>query len=592
MIILGITMKLRIILFLLFCVLTIVPLVLFWVWPHSGVLQNEYSVFAVFGTAVAIAAGLAIVVAFFISRPLNRVIAASKEMGEGDISARINVTSSKLMPTEFRAVQESFNTMAGHIHRNLNQIESLAYIDSVTGLPNRECFRKMVESNIVKLGNAGGSGAMIFMDLDGFKKVNDELGHDIGDELLMHFAHRVSNVLKVPLERSKKQIPNGSNKQETEDYRTTFARIGGDEFVIFLPNAGNDEAILNRTEYILEVIRQPFLLGNNEVLIGSSVGVARFPQDSDNYKQILSQADAAMFRAKRSGKNTVCLFDQSSDTSAVDGHILGREVRNALRQDELIIYYQPKISCHDDRVTGLEALIRWQHPERGLLQSESFVPFIEASDVIVGLGEWMLKNTARQILYLTRNGRTIPISVNIAAKHFANNAFADRVVEIVNEIGIEPSLLEIEVTEAVVFSDLDRARSSLQKIRDFGVRVAIDDFGKDYSNLSGIAFLPFDILKIDVSFIAKITAEARMRVILESIIDLASGLNCITVAEGVETEEQAQCLKELGCDQMQGFLYAVPMLRDEVEDWLAGPQPREVSNLQGMLAEKFQPKVA
>jgi len=585
-------MKLRIILFLLFCVLTIVPLVLFWAWPHSGVLQNEYSVFAVFGTAVAIAAGLAIVVAFFISRPLNRVIAASKKMGEGDISARIDVTSSKLMPTEFRAVQESFNTMAGHIHRNLNQIESLAYIDSVTGLPNRECFRKMVESNIVKLGNAGGSGAMIFMDLDGFKKVNDELGHDIGDELLMHFAHRVSNVLKVPLERSKKQIPNGSNKQETEDYRTTFARIGGDEFVIFLPNAGNDEAILNRIEYILEVIRQPFLLGNNEVLIGSSVGVARFPQDSDNYKQILSQADAAMFRAKRSGKNTVCLFDQSSDTSAVDGHILGREVRNALRQDELIIYYQPKISCHDDRVTGLEALIRWQHPERGLLQSESFVPFIEASDVIVGLGEWMLKNTARQILYLTRNGRTIPISVNIAAKHFANNAFADRLVEIVNEIGIEPSLLEIEVTEAVVFSDLDRARSSLQKIRDFGVRVAIDDFGKDYSNLSGIAFLPFDILKIDVSFIAKIMAEARMRVILESIIDLASGLNCITVAEGVETEEQAQCLKELGCDQMQGFLYAVPMLWEEVEDWLAGRQPREVSNLQDMLAEKCQPNVA
>ncbi len=455
----------------------------------------------------------------------------------------------------------------------------------------------MVDTNIAQLSNAGGSGALVFMDLDGFKKVNDELGHDIGDELLMHFAHRVSRVLNVPLEKSKKQILNDGNKRQTQDYRTTFARVGGDEFVIFLPNAGNDEAILNQIEEILEVIRQPFLLGNNEVFIGCSVGVARFPADGDSYKQILSQADAAMYRAKRSGKNTVRLFDQSSDASAVDGHLLGREIRSALRNDELVIYYQPKISCKDGRITGLEALIRWQHPERGLQQSGSFVPYIEASDVIIELGEWVLKNSVLQILDLTGKGRKIPISVNISAKHFASKAFADRVIEIVNEIGIEPSLLEIEVTEAVLLSDLDRAKRSLEKIRDFGIRVAIDDFAQAYSNLSGIAFLPFDILKIDVSFIARITAEPRMRVVLESIIDLASGLNCITVAEGVETEEQARCLKDLGCDQMQGFLYGNPMLMDDVEEWLAGRQPTAVSNLavsnlQDMLAENFQSKVA
>ncbi len=220
------------------------------------------------------------------------------------------------------------------------------------------------------------------------------------------------------------------------------------------------------------------------------------------------------------------------------------------------------------------------------------MPFIETSDLIIEVGEWVLKNAANQILDLTRKGRSIPISVNISAKHFANSAFADRVVEIVNEIGIEPSLLEIEVTEAAVLRDLDRAKRSIQKIRDIGVRVAIDDFGKGYSNLSRIAFLPFDVLKIDMSFIVRITTEDRMRVIVDSIIDLASGLNCITVAEGVETEEQAQCLKELGCDQMQGFLYAVPMLMDDVEEWLADRQVHAVSDMQDMIADNFQTKVA
>ena len=548
----------------------------------------KFSVFAIFAAGIAIAAGLAIVVAFFISRPLERIIAASRKMGAGDVSARIDVTSSKLIPAEFCAVEKSFNAMAGQIHQTLNQIESLAYIDTVTGLPNRECFRTTVESDIGKLRDTGESGALVFIDLDGFKNVNDALGHDTGDELLMHFAHRVLAALKLPIEKSSKPDFDDKNRE----CRTTFARMGGDEFVIFVPNAEDDEAIVREMENILEAIGKPFLLGNNEVFIGASAGVARFPQDGDSYKQIVNQADAAMYRAKRSGKNTVCLFDEFSDATAIEEHQIGREIRSALRSDEIVLYYQPKISCEDGRVAGLEALIRWQHPERGLLLSGSFVPFIESTDLIIEVGEWVLKNTARQILDLARKGRTIPISVNISAKHFANSAFADRVIEIVNEIGIEPSLLEIEVTEAVILSDLDKARSSLQKIRDFGVRVAIDDFGKGYSNLSRIAFLPFDVLKIDMSFIARITTEERMRVIVESIIDLASGLNCITVAEGVETEGQAECLKDLGCDQMQGFLYAVPMLMDEVEEWLADRQAHAVSNLQDMIADKFQTKVA
>ena len=548
----------------------------------------KFSIFVVFAAGIAIAAGLAIIVAFLISRPLERIIAASKKMGAGDVSARIDATSSKMMPTEFRVVQESFNAMAGQIHQNLNQIESLAYIDTVTGLPNRECFRTTVENDIVKLDATGGTGALVFIDLDGFKNVNDALGHDIGDELLMHFAHRVLVALKMPIEKSGKPALNDENRE----CKTTFARLGGDEFVIFVPNAGDDDAILTEIENILDAIGKPFLLGNNEVFIDASAGVARFPKDGDCYKRILSQADAAMYRAKRSGKNTVCLFDQFSDATAIEEHQIGREIRSALHSDEIALYYQPKISCKDGRVTGLEALIRWQHPERGLLLSGSFVPFIETSDLIIEVGEWVLKNAANQILDLTRKGRPIPISVNISAKHFANSAFADRVVEIVNEIGIEPSLLEIEVTEAAVLRDLDRAKRSIQKIRNIGVRVAIDDFGKGYSNLSRIAFLPFDVLKIDMSFIVRITTEDRMRVIVDSIIDLASGLNCITVAEGVETEEQAQCLKELGCDQMQGFLYAVPMRMDDVEEWLADRQAHAVSDLQDMIADNFQTKVA
>jgi predicted signal transduction protein with EAL and GGDEF domain len=548
----------------------------------------KYSVFVVFAAGIAIAAGLAIIVAFLISRPLERIIAASKKMGAGDISARIDVTSNQLMPAEFRDVQESFNAMAGQIDQNLDQIESLAYIDTVTGLPNRECFRATVENDIAKLGDTGESGALIFIDLDGFKNVNDALGHDTGDELLMHFAHRVLAVLKLPIEKFGKPALN----DETRQCKTTFARLGGDEFVIFVPNAGDNEAILTEVENILDAIGKPFLLGNNEVFIGASAGVARFPQDGDCYKRVLSQADAAMYRAKRSGKNTVCLFDEFSDATAIEEHQIGREIRSALHSDEIVLYYQPKISCKNARVTGLEALIRWQHPERGLLLSGSFVPFIETSDLIIEVGEWVLKTATRQILDLTRKGRTIPISVNISAKHFANSAFADRLIEIVDDIGIDPSLLEIEVTEAAVLSDLERAKRSLEKIRNSGIRVAIDDFGKGYSNLSRIAFLPFDVLKIDMSFITRITTEDRIRVIVESIIDLASGLNCITVAEGVETEDQAQCLKQLGCDQLQGYLYAVPMLMDDVEEWLADRQPHAVSDLQGMIAENFETKVA
>jgi predicted signal transduction protein with EAL and GGDEF domain len=550
--------------------------------------QVRYSVLTIFAVGIAIAAGLAFIVAFLISRPLEQIIAASRKMGAGDVSARVKVTSSNLIPAEFRTVEQSFNAMAGQIHQNINQIESLAYIDTVTGLPNRECFRTTVEADLVKLGETGESGAMVFIDLDGFKSVNDAMGHDIGDELLMHFAHRVSTVLKLPIGNSGKPALD----DETSECKTTFARLGGDEFAVFLPNAGDDEAVLAQVEDILDATGKPFLLRNNEVFIGASAGVARFPNDGDCYKRILSQADAAMYRAKRSGKNTVCLFDQFSDATAIDEHQTGREIRSALHSDEIVLYYQPKISCSDGRVTGLEALIRWQHPERGLQLSGSFVPFIESSDLIIEVGEWVLKKAARQILDLTRKGRIIPISVNISAKHFANSAFADRAIEIVTESGIEPSLLEIEVTEAAVLRDLDYAKRSLEKIRDFGIRVAIDDFGKGYSNLSRIAFLPFDVLKIDMSFIARITTEERMRVIVESIIDLASGLKCVTVAEGVETEEQAQCLKQLGCDQLQGFLYAVPMLMDEMEEWLADRQVHAVSDLQDMIAEKFKTKVA
>jgi len=550
--------------------------------------QVRYSVLTIFAVGVAIAAGLAFIVAFLISRPLEQIIAASRKMGAGDVSARVKVMSSNLIPAEFRAVEQSFNAMAGQIHQNINQIESLAYIDTVTGLPNRECFRTTVEVDLVKLGETGESGAMVFIDLDGFKSVNDAMGHDIGDELLMHFAHRVSTVLKLPIGKSGKPALD----DEMRECKTTFARLGGDEFAVFLPNAGDDEAVLAQVEDILEATGKPFLLGNNEVFIGASAGVARFPQDGDSYKRIVNQADAAMYRAKRSGKNTVCLFDALSDAAGIEEHQIEREIRSALHNDEIVLYYQPKVACKDGRVTGLEALIRWQHPERGLLLSGSFVPFIESSDLIIEVGEWVLKKAARQILDLTRKGRIFPISVNISAGHFADGAFADRTIEIVNESGIEPSLLEIEVTEAAALGDLDYAKRSLEKIRDSGIRVAIDDFGKGYSNLSPIASLPFDVVKIDMSIIARITTEERMRVIVESIIDLASGLNCVTVAKGVETEDQAQCLKQLGSDQLQGFLYAVPMLIDEMEQWLADRQVHAVSNMQDMIAEKLRTRVA
>jgi diguanylate cyclase (GGDEF)-like protein/PAS domain S-box-containing protein len=423
--------------------------------------------------------------------------------------------------------------------RYQEQLEYQANYDTLTRLPNRNLLRDRLQHAIEQAHRQDGSVAVVFVDLDGFKNVNDSLGHSIGDRLLMVVAERLSRCAR------------------TSD---TVARHGGDEFVIVLPQLSDEDALVAWMERVRASISEPVWLDGTEMYVGCSMGASFFPQDGEDAEAVLKKADLAMYRAKDMGRNTYQFYQPEMNSSAGARMNVERRLRRALRDDEFLLHYQPQVDLRSGTVVGMEALVRWMDPEQGLVSPASFIPVAEECGLIGPLSEWVLREACRQNKAWQDQGLPLArVSVNLSARQFQLRDMAQLVTSVLAETGLAPRFLELELTESAIMRNAEEAVIMLSELAALGISIAIDDFGTGYSSLSYLKRFPVNRLKIDRSFVADIGTSGEDETITSAIIALAHSLNLQVIAEGVETSAQLDFLLARKCDEMQGFYFSRPV---------------------------------
>jgi predicted signal transduction protein with EAL and GGDEF domain/FixJ family two-component response regulator len=456
------------------------------------------------------------------------------------------------------------------------QIRRLAYCDSLTGIPNRQAFLEMLERELQrsKIGNK--KFAVLFMDLDAFKRINDTLGHNVGDQLLKQVSDRLRETIRPNDLLSRGDLlprvdtPNSAG--------TNLARLGGDEFTILIPDLERVEHALNVAHRVKDAMRRPFVIEGNEIFVTASIGISLFPEDGDDCTSLLKYADTAMYHAKNCGKNNAKLYS-SSLTMQIMSHVrLEVGLRRALQNDELYLLYQPQLDVRSNEIVGVEALVRWRHAERGVVSPNEFIPLAEETGLIVPIGEWVLRTACNQARHWQKLGRRpVRIAVNLSAKQFKDENLSQIVLSALHDTGLDPRLLELELTEGTLMDDAKATLATLEQLRGIGVYLSIDDFGTGYSSMNYLKRFDVRALKIDRSFISGLPQDSENAAITRAIIAMAHGLKMIVVAEGVETGEQLVLLEEYGCDLVQGF-------------YLGRPAPPEA--VTGMLQKLWVPVAA
>ncbi len=423
-------------------------------------------------------------------------------------------------------------------------IERLAFYDALTGLPNRALCMDRLEQAIALAAREQFGVAVFFIDLDHFKNINDSLGHQAGDHLLKEIARRLQRTLR------------------RED---TVARLGGDEFVVVLSDV-TEESVGRVAEKVLEVVREPCQILGHRLHVSCSIGVAFYPADGDSAEILLRNADGAMYRAKHEGRDRVRYYTADINRRAVERLALEEALHRALERGEFVLHYQPRIDAASGQVKGVEALVRWEHPERGLVPPGEFIPLAEQTGLILPLGQWVLEEACRQAMAWQAAGiEPLAVAVNISQRQFMDRALAGHVQALLDRTGLWPALLELEITETMIATRVDEGVAMLEELAALGVRLAIDDFGTGYSSLSQLKRFPVHVLKIDKSFVDGVPDEPGDLAIVRAILSLARVLGLDVVAEGVETEEQFHFLRLEGCREMQGYYLARPMPAVELE---------------------------
>ncbi|MCK6575966.1 EAL domain-containing protein [Myxococcota bacterium] len=453
------------------------------------------------------------------------------------------------------------------------RIRHQAYHDGLTQLPNRALFNDRLGVSLAQARRARENVGVLLLDLDHFKTINDTMGHDLGDELLVQASDRIRRCVR-----------DGD----------TIARLGGDEFVVLLPRLENPTQAGTVAERILNALRAPFGLGGREVHISSSIGVAVHPQDGDDASTLFRNADLAMYHAKQQGRNAWMLHDASMNEQAADLLELKTELLYALRNDELFLELQPQIAGATGELCGFEALVRWRSPKRGIVPPGRFIPVAEETGLILAVGEWVLRAACKQVRdWLDAGLPAVRIAVNFSARQFLERDLVERVERALNETGCPPELIEVEVTESIAMKHADRSVAALQAFRRMGMAVALDDFGTGYSSLAYLRQFPLDRLKMDRAFIKEMTAGDNSRTMVDSIISLSHSLGLEVCAEGVETPEQIAILRTLGCDLLQGFGLARPMpAHDATAIVRAEHPPRWASHFETLLPQESLSRLA
>ncbi|MBB4440709.1 MULTISPECIES: EAL domain-containing protein [Rhizobium] len=426
------------------------------------------------------------------------------------------------------------------------QIRYMASHDPLTGLPNRTLLREKIDR---ELALDGKTSAVLCLDLDHFKEVNDTLGHAVGDLLLKAVADRLTDCLHEG---------------------DSIARLGGDEFVVFQADVRGRERTSTLAKRIVEVVDKIFIIDGKPIRIGVSIGIAIAPDDGDIADSILRRADTALYKAKSKGRGTFCFFEATMDANRQERRKLELDLQQALETNQFEIYYQPQVDAASEEVVGFEALLRWHHPERGLVSPAEFIPLAEETGLIVPIGEWVLRQACKDAAGWPAD---IGVAVNLSPLQFRSQTLAHTVVSALSDSELPASRLELEITESVLLTDNETTLATLHHIRGLGVRIAMDDFGTGYSSLSYLRLFPFDKIKIDQSFIRELGSSKDCAAIVKAVVDLGVSLGITTTAEGVETKDQLNRVREQGCREIQGYLFGKPLPLSSVHDLIRGRLP-------------------
>ncbi|MGZ4960197.1 MAG: putative bifunctional diguanylate cyclase/phosphodiesterase [Methylomonas sp.] len=503
-------------------------------------------------------------------RPFSRDLLHSKSIAEimdanpiiVDINANIDDVAQIIIDSGMRHMVNGFILLedgvyagmaTGHAlleeitHRRQRDLYILAHYDHLTHLPNRLLFNDRLQQACHNAQRNDKTVALIFIDLDRFKYINDTMGHSFGDHLLLTAAERLSSSVRQS---------------------DTVARLGGDEFVVILQNIKNDDDAISVVSGIIDRLREPMPIFEREIQITASMGMAFYPKDDETIDGLIRKADAAMYEVKERGRNAYLIYSPEMDHGKVERMSMETQLRMALESGELSLFYQPQIQLPEQRVVGVEALLRWHHPQLGMVSPATFIPIAEETGLIIPIGEWVLREACRQHLnWINQGFPALRIAINISGVQFRQQEFCQLVKRIIDESGIDPQFLELELTESVVMTHAEHAIQTLIELRALGVKLAIDDFGTGYSSLSYLRKFPLDRIKIDQSFIRGINATPANEAIVRAIIALGNSLGLQTVAEGVESDDELACINGHHCDEVQGYHFAKPLAAEDFMGW-------------------------
>jgi diguanylate cyclase (GGDEF)-like protein len=448
----------------------------------------------------------------------------------------------------FRSMTAQLEQMFSEINQAQDSLVFLAHYDPLTKLPNRVLLRDRLVVSLAQAHAGSRMIAVLFIDLDRFKNINDTLGHDCGDLLLKEVAKRLCDCITLG---------------------DTVARQGGDEFTVILASPANMQEIAETAQEILNQLAQPFMLGEHELFITTSIGISVFPSDGDSIETLVKHADMAMYRAKELGRDNYQFYHQTMNDKSIERLVMENSLRRALEREEFLLHYQPRIDIATGKIAGMEALVRWLHPELGLVPPGQFIPMAEETGLIVPIGEWVLRTACAQNKAWQEAGLPpMRIGVNLSARQFQKKDLVDTIARILEETKLPPQYLELEITETIAMHHADQTIERLQELKEIGVHISIDDFGTGYSSLNYLKRFPVDTLKIDKSFIRDIGLNANDETIVSAVIALAHSFQLKTIAEGVETPTQFSFLQEMKCDQIQGYLFSPPVPTHEFEKLL------------------------
>lgn len=430
------------------------------------------------------------------------------------------------------------NQLLNQLQKSHDLEHHLAYHDFLTGLPNRLLFQDRLNQAVVQCKRSKDEVALFFLDLDGFKKINDTLGHSFGDQLLKMVASRLKRAIR-----------------ESD----TVSRFGGDEFTVLLQKVKSATDTKTIAKKILDILSKPFMINEREIYITTSIGISLFPKDANDSETLVKKADVAMYRAKSAGKNNYMHYTFSMDESLFESLTLENSLRKAIKQDHLVVYYQPQIEVTTGKIFGLEALVRWQHPDYGLIPPDRFITLAEETGLITEIDEWVLRKACEQTKTWHSAGfKNLKIAVNLSGRNFKQKNLFERFNGILKDTGFPAEHLWVEITEKSIVSNIEQTIEVLHQLKNIGLKIALDDFGIAYSSLNYLKRLPIDMLKVDRSFVAGIPADRDDSAISTAIVVLAKSMMLQVIAEGVETKEQLMFFKALNCEGMQGYLFGKP----------------------------------